>query len=98
RLADHPFDRLYRSGAVVTVNSDDPPFFDTNLTREYLRLHQAFGYGAAELAGFSLAALRSSFLPAEEKIAREADFRRQFADLGRDLLGAPVEPALTPAS
>jgi adenosine deaminase len=96
-LAEHPFDRLYRAGAAVTVNSDDPPFFNTNLTREYLRLHETFGYGAEELAGFSLAALRHAFLPAERKTALEADFRRQFADLGRELLGAPVEPRLTPA-
>jgi len=94
-LADHPFDRLYRSGAAVTVNSDDPPFFDTDLTREYLRLQETFGYGAAELAGFSLAALRASFLPAPRKAALEADFRRAFADLGEELLGAPVEPRLS---
>jgi adenosine deaminase len=95
-LAAHPFDRLYRSGATVTVNSDDPPFFNTNLTREYLRLHETFGYSAEELAGFALAALRCSFLPEAEKGLREADFRRQLADLGRELLGAPVEPRLTP--
>jgi aminodeoxyfutalosine deaminase len=92
-LAEHPFDRLRRSGAVVTVNSDDPPFFDTDLTGEYLRLHETFGYGAEELAGFSLAALRHAFLPPARKAALEADFRRQLADLGRELLGAPVEPA-----
>jgi aminodeoxyfutalosine deaminase len=96
-LADHPFDRLRRGGAVVTVNSDDPPFFDTNLTREYLRLAETFGYDAADLAGFSLAALRHAFLPAERRTALEADFRRQFAELGSDLYGSPVEPRLTPA-
>ncbi|HUO86623.1 MAG TPA: adenosine deaminase, partial [Thermoanaerobaculia bacterium] len=33
--AEHSFDRLYRAGVPVTVNSDDPPFFDTTLTGEY---------------------------------------------------------------
>lgn len=97
-LADHPFDRLHRGGAVVTVNSDDPPFFDTNLTREYLRLAETFRYDARDLAGFSLAALRHAFLPEERRTALEADFRRQFAGLGNDLYGAPVEPRLTPAA
>jgi adenosine deaminase len=96
-LAAHPFDRLRRSGAVVTVNSDDPPFFDTNLTREYLRLAETFGYDAADLAGFSLAALSHAFLPAERRTALEAELRRQFAALGADLYGVPVEPRLTPA-
>jgi adenosine deaminase len=91
-LASHPFDRLYRSGCRVSVSSDDPAFFNTNLTREYLRLHQTFGYSAAELAGLSLSALRQSFLPDEERAVIERRFREQFDALGRDLLGAVVEP------
>jgi adenosine deaminase len=91
-LASHPFDRLYRSGCRMSVNSDDPAFFNTNLTREYLRLHQTFGYSAAELAGLSLSALRQSFLPDDERAVIERRFREQFDALGRDLLGTVVEP------
>jgi adenosine deaminase len=90
-LEHHPFDRLYRSGVALSVNSDDPSFFNTNLTREYLRLHQTFGYTAPELAGLALAALRDSFLPEEQKAALEETFHRRFDELGRELLGAPVE-------
>lgn len=92
-LADHPFDRLRRAGAAVTANTDDPALFGTSLTREYLDLARTFGYGPADLAGLSLAALRASFLPAERKSALEADFRRRFAELGESLLGAAVLPA-----
>jgi aminodeoxyfutalosine deaminase len=94
-LASHPFDRLYRSGLALSVNSDDPAFFNTNLTLEYLRLHQTFGYSAAELAGFSLAALRQSFLPESERAALEESFRQQFDVLGKEMLGAPVEPPVS---
>ncbi len=94
-LASHPFDRLYRSGLALSVNSDDPAFFNTNLTLEYLRLHQTFGYSAAELAGFSLAALRQSFLPEPERVALEESFRQQFDVLGKEMLGAPVEPPVS---
>ncbi|HEY4596229.1 MAG TPA: adenosine deaminase, partial [Thermoanaerobaculia bacterium] len=76
-LAGHPFDRLYRAGLALSVNSDDPAFFNTNLTREYLRLHQTFGYSPAELAGLSLAALRQSFLPEPERQTLEERFRQQ---------------------
>ena len=91
-MPSHPFDRLYRAGCRVSVNSDDPAFFNTNLTREYLRLHQTFGYSAAELAGLSLSSVRQSFLPDGERAALEQRFREQFDVLGRDLLGAVVEP------
>lgn len=86
-MPSHSFDRLYRSGVPVSVNSDDPPFFNTDLSREYLALHRAFGYGAAELAGLALAGLRQSFLPGEEKSALETRFRQESDALIRELLG-----------
>jgi aminodeoxyfutalosine deaminase len=90
-VASHPFDRLYRAGVALSINSDDPAFFNTNLTLEYLRLHQTFGYSPAELAGFSLAALRQSFLPEADKATLEESFHQQFDTLGRELFGVPVE-------
>jgi aminodeoxyfutalosine deaminase len=94
-LPSHPFDRLYRTGVPLSVNSDDPAFFNTNLTREYLVLHQAFGYTPADLAGLALAALRHSFLPEPERAALEASFHRQVDTLGRELFGVPVEPPVS---
>lgn len=95
-LAEHPFDRLRRAGVRLSVNSDDPPLFDTTLTDEYLRLHQAYGYTAPELAGLSLAALRHAFLAPAEAESWEREFRVQFAELGEELLGGAVVPAPGP--
>jgi adenosine deaminase len=93
--ASHPFDRLYRSGVPLSVNTDDPSFFNTNLSKEYLRLHQAFGYSAAELAGLSLAALRDSFLPEEQKAAMMERFHREFDALSLECFGVPLEPPVS---
>jgi len=79
-LATHSFDALRRAGAAVNVNTDDPPFFDTDLATEYTRLARAFGYGADDLAGFSLAGLEASFLPEPRKAEMEREFRRSFAE------------------
>ncbi len=46
-IAEHPFDRLRRAGVVVTVNSDDPPQFETTITDEYRKLAEAFDYRAS---------------------------------------------------
>jgi aminodeoxyfutalosine deaminase len=35
RLDEHPIKQMYAAGAVVTVNSDDPPMFGTTLNQEY---------------------------------------------------------------
>jgi aminodeoxyfutalosine deaminase len=94
-LASHPFDRLYRAGVGLSVNSDDPAFFNTNLTLEYLRLHQTFGYTAAQMAGLSVAAVRQTFLPEPARTTLEDTFRRQFDELGQELFGAPIEPPVS---
>lgn len=44
RLAEHPFPHLDRMGLRVTVNSDDPPLFNTTLCQEYNVLVDEFGY------------------------------------------------------
>ena len=93
-LARHPFDSLYRAGVRLSVSSDDPAFFNTNLTREYLRLAQTFGYDAVQLAGMALAGLRQSLLPEAARAALEARFLSRLDELGRELFGAPIQPAL----
>lgn len=50
RLAEHPLPHLDRMGLLVTVNSDDPPLFNTNLCREYEAIAREFGYGPRDLA------------------------------------------------
>ncbi len=40
----HPIHRLRERGVAVTVSTDDPPFFHTDMTREYDRLADAFDW------------------------------------------------------
>jgi len=73
--ASHPLRRLWDAGLAVTVNSDDPPMFGTNLAHEYETLVEYFGFTADELARLSLNGIRYSFLPPAEKERLEQDFR-----------------------
>ncbi len=90
-IAEHPFDRLHRAGVRVSINSDDPPMFNTTLSDEYLRLHEAFGYGPEGLSRFALAALDQSFVPPAEKESLRDSHRQQIHALAAEILGRPVE-------
>ncbi len=86
-LAEHPFGRLREAGLELTVNSDDPGFFGTSITDEYLALAEAFALGAEDLARLSLAAARHAFLPPDERDRLEAEVRSRIEALGRELFG-----------
>jgi aminodeoxyfutalosine deaminase len=77
----HPIRWLWDQGVYVTVNSDDPPMFDTDLVREFQVLADHLGFTAAELECLSLNALRASFLPADRKAELEQGFVSEFAEL-----------------
>jgi len=79
--AAHPLRRLWDAGLWVTVNSDDPPMFGTDLNREYEVLIDHFAFGADELEQVSLNGLRASLLPPADKARLEAEFRDRFAQL-----------------
>ncbi|TWD75127.1 aminodeoxyfutalosine deaminase [Kribbella amoyensis] len=59
--AEHPLPAMVDAGLVVTINSDDPPMFGTDLTNEYMVASELLDLdeqGAAELAR---TAVRESF-------------------------------------
>lgn len=57
----HPFALLRAAGVRVTVNTDDPGMFDTDLDREFLAVHTVFGLDAPALADLAREAVRASF-------------------------------------
>jgi adenosine deaminase len=80
-IEQHPVIHLLRMGLCVTVNSDDPPLFNTTLTHEFEQLTMAFALSEDDLQRLTLNAVRSAFLPAEEKRGMEVEFVRQFVQL-----------------
>jgi adenosine deaminase len=66
-LRNHPIRRFHDFGLTVTVNTDDPSMFGTNMNREYLQLHRQLGFSLSELFKLSLNAVNSSFLQEESK-------------------------------
>jgi len=80
-IAAHPLPHLIEAGLHVTLNSDDPPMFDTTLADEYLTRARAFGWGAAEIQRIAIDGARATLLPPAKKAALVSDFETQIAQL-----------------
>ncbi|MEM9855331.1 MAG: adenosine deaminase [Pseudomonadota bacterium] len=57
----HPIAKLRDAGVAVTVSTDDPPYFNTTMTKEYEGLERAFGWGHADFAELNRTALNAAF-------------------------------------
>jgi aminodeoxyfutalosine deaminase len=53
RLAEHPVRKLYDAGVPIVLNTDDPSFFRTSLTREYEIARDLFKLPLEEMAANS---------------------------------------------
>lgn len=62
----HPIRRMVDLGLNVTVSSDDPPMFSTDLNNEYITL-AAQGFTFEELWKLNLNGLRASFMESDHK-------------------------------
>jgi aminodeoxyfutalosine deaminase len=80
-LASHPLPKLLAENLYVTINSDDPPMFNTTLTGEFISITQQFGFTRNDLQRFVMNALHASLLPNERKMALEKIFVAQFEQL-----------------
>ncbi|MFN7903836.1 MAG: adenosine deaminase [Pseudobdellovibrionaceae bacterium] len=65
--SDHPIRKLYDMGVQVTVNSDDPGIFHTQLSDDYMICHQHHSFGTTEFAKMNRVAFNASFISTEKK-------------------------------
>ena len=68
-IAEHPIGLLRRLGFRVTVNTDNRLMSGTTMTRELVLLSEAFGYGLDDLQWFAINAMKSAFIPFDERLA-----------------------------
>jgi adenosine deaminase/aminodeoxyfutalosine deaminase len=68
-FAEHPLRRYFDAGLLVTVNSDDPAFFGSDVANEYLLAHTEQGFTREELRQLAANSIRASFLPKAAKAA-----------------------------
>jgi len=68
-FAGHPLRSYFDQGLLVTLNSDDPAFFASDLANEFLLAHTQQNFTREELRQLAANSIRASFLPEYEKLA-----------------------------
>ncbi|MFW0791021.1 adenosine deaminase [Gordonia sp. CPCC 205333] len=68
-LASHPFNILARLRFRVTVNTDNRLMSDTTMSNEFRCLAEQFGYGWSDFQRFTVNAMKSAFIPFDERLA-----------------------------
>jgi adenosine deaminase len=68
-IAQHPIGLLTKLRFRVTVNTDNRLMSGTSMSRELALLADAFGYGLEDFRWFAINAMKSAFLPFDERLA-----------------------------
>ncbi|MET8342499.1 adenosine deaminase [Streptomyces microflavus] len=68
-IAEHPIGLLRKLRFRVTINTDNRLMSGTTMSREFELLTGAFGYSLTDLEWFSVNALKSAFVPFDERLA-----------------------------
>lgn len=67
-IAEHPIGLLRDLRFRVTVNTDNRLMSGTSMSREMALLVEAFGYGWRELQWFTINAMKSAFIPFDQRL------------------------------
>ncbi|MFJ9521922.1 adenosine deaminase [Kitasatospora sp. NPDC101801] len=75
RMEEHPIRQMVDAGLLVTVNSDDPPMFGTDLNTEYAVAARLLDLDESGVAALARNAVEASFLdaPGKARIIGEID-------------------------
>ncbi|MEU3163465.1 adenosine deaminase [Streptosporangium sp. NPDC006930] len=68
-IAEHPIGLLRRLNFRVTVNTDNRLMSGTSVSEEFAKLSEAFGYGWDDMQWFTVNAMKSAFLPFDERLS-----------------------------
>ncbi len=65
--ASHPLTKLKDAGVKVTISTDDPPYFHTDMTREYDMAERHLGWDAAALRAQNAVAMDAAYCDEETR-------------------------------
>jgi adenosine deaminase len=69
KIEDHPIKDFYKKGVLVTVNTDDPSFFNVDLVDEYWNLYSKLDFSLEDLKQIVINSFKASFMSEKHKKA-----------------------------
>lgn len=76
----HPVKKLFKEGVYITVNSDDPTFFNTTISRELYYFYKYLNFPVSDLIGLVRNGINATFHPDKDKLHKEVD---RFLETGK---------------
>ncbi|MBY8996084.1 MAG: adenosine deaminase [Candidatus Thorarchaeota archaeon] len=84
-IQDHPIREFYDKGLLVTVNSDDPSLFHTDLNNEYLQIHEHLGFSVPELFQLSMNGIETAFIAEGMKKELRTSFSSEYDQIMKQI-------------
>lgn len=69
KIENHPIKELYKNGVLVTLNTDDPAFFNVELLDEYWNLYSKLHFSLEDIKKIIINGFKASFI--DEKVKKE---------------------------
>ncbi|MEO6803216.1 MAG: adenosine deaminase [Granulicella sp.] len=67
-IDSHPLKNYFDAGLMVTLNSDDPPMFGSDLLGEYLLAYETYHFTLDQMRELAANSIEASFLPPDRKL------------------------------
>ena len=67
-IEQHPIREYFEGGLFLTLNSDDPPMFGSDLLGEYILIQDHFAFSLEQMREFAANSIEASFLPPDRKL------------------------------
>jgi len=80
-MAEHSLPQLIEHGLFITINSDDPPMFNTTLTNEFIVGHKTWAWSKKTIKKFILNAVDATLLAENEKRNIREKFELEFSKI-----------------
>jgi adenosine deaminase len=76
-LSRHPIRAMVEQGLNVTLNSDDPPMFETDIGREFVKSCPAMGFSPTAAAKLALNGVEAAWMDEGERRALRREFEQE---------------------